>query len=270
MKSAAIRAVFHLRKTKESSVAWKCDRKIELRYKTVIPYRCRSLASFGGRGGDNLAAKASRRRRRIRTKELEQGYTDPPTRKRCSRTTERRYRDDSGRYPAGSSREGYPVTSSYRSRNRSMLLYVVFSFHDRAFSRGLWGKARRSRAAAPLSRSGSEPRTPAFSTSDPGAICSTVVFRNSQRPIFHGTSRNPLPSLLYAISAFGNRQRRIAFSRFHVHPRLSSLRPRLGVRTGQSRWPTAEPSNRAHWSERIIGNGNRKQTARNPPFVEIP
>lgn len=155
MKSAAIRAVFHLRKTKESSVAWKCDRKIELRYKTVIPYRCRSLASFGGRGGDNLAAKASRRRRRIRTKELEQGYTDPPTRKRCSRTTERRYRDDSGRYPVGSSREGYPVTSSYRSRNRSMLLYVVFSFHDRAFSRGLWGKARRSRATAPLFRSGS-------------------------------------------------------------------------------------------------------------------
>lgn len=60
-----------------------------------------------------------------------------------------------------------------------MLLYVVFSFHDRAFSRELWGKARCSfipRRICGLF----EPRTPAFSTSDPGTICSTIVFRNSQ------------------------------------------------------------------------------------------
>lgn len=118
-------------------------RRIELRYKTVVPYRCRCLASFGRRRGDNFEAKVSRRRR-IGTKELEQGYTDPPTRKRCSRTTERRYRDNSGRYPAGSSRDVIDPGTAPCS-------YMLFSPSTIVLSPANFGEKR----AAPSSRGGS-------------------------------------------------------------------------------------------------------------------
>lgn len=99
----------------------------------------------------------------------------------------------------------------------------------------------------------SEPRTPAFSTSDPGTIRSTIVFRNSQLVFsrYFTEHRETFCQACYAISAFGN----ILVCRVRLR--------RLGVCTGQSRSRTAKASNRPHWSERIRKqHGNQKQTAR--------
>lgn len=154
-----------------------------------------------------------------------------------------------------------------------MLLYVVFYFHDRAFSRELWGRVRRSRAA-PLSRSGSVafpnrghllslPLIPAQY-----ARSSFFVIRGSSSP---DISRNIVKPFAKPVTLY----RRLATINDYIiifHVSKSILVPRvrllLGVCSGQSCSRTAKVSNRPHWSERIRKqHGNQKQTARNPPFA---